>query len=393
MQLSARVITKPEGLTEIEDELAVFVSCNSENPFLLPSFVKTAMCLFPSPNQVPIVLIVRCDDEIIGYCPMQLNRTRFGMHAQPLLGLIAPTSFVLRDTRSQLALELMIRLLFKKLNCKRVHFWSNNQWKHKASLVNACKSSKIILFERPDPEMNHCVIPVNCSWSDYQKVRGKEFRRTLRRISLRLDALGKWDVVSFDVSNSENKNSLHEKIFAVEKQSWKESYRTLVSVPFDNTLAWVLETSPIALEKDLGVKQWVYFLEVNHQPVAYQIGYDFHGTTFFIKTSFNERYRKLGLGKFITTMAIKDVFESKSGGLIDLFSNLPVFDFWNASCLERSRLTLNASGMNSLLVNTKIIVGAAYRHFKPENKRSVYYKPTALVQMVEAKKQSSISTH
>jgi hypothetical protein len=192
MQLSSRVITNPEGLAEIEDELAIFVSYNCENPFLLPSFVKTAMRLFPAPTQVPIVLFVRCDDEIIGYCPVQLNRTKFGMHAQPLLGLIAPTSFVLKDTHSQLALELMIRLLFKKLFCKRVHFWSHNQWTYKASLVNACKSSKISLCERPDPEMSHCVIPVSASWSDYQKTRGKEFRRTLRRISSRLDALGKW---------------------------------------------------------------------------------------------------------------------------------------------------------------------------------------------------------
>jgi hypothetical protein len=40
MQISTRVITDPEGIAEIEDELARFVNCYGENPFLLPSSSK-----------------------------------------------------------------------------------------------------------------------------------------------------------------------------------------------------------------------------------------------------------------------------------------------------------------------------------------------------------------
>ncbi len=361
MQISARVITEPGDIAEIEDELACFVNCHGENPFLLPSFLKSAMGLFPAPNQVPVVLVIKGGNEIIGFCPILLNQTIGGRHATPLLGIIAATSFILKDEHSLLAMEIMLSLLFKKLNCKSVHLWSYHQWKH-------------------------CVIPVDCSWSDHQESLGTDFKRKIRKTSRKLDDLGRWELVSFEGFNPKNESVLCEKVFAVEKQSWKESHRKLVGATCDSSLTWVLETSPSPIEEAFGIKRWFLFLEVDHQPIAYQMGYEFHGTAFFTKTSFNEIYRKLGLGKFITTMAIKKVFESNSVKMIDFLANLPVYDFWEANCLERSKMTLNAQGMNRLFVNTKTLVGIAYRCVKREGNRPLYFKPTAMKQMEEAKK-------
>jgi len=252
--------------------------------------------------------------------------------------------------------------------------------------MKACNSSNITLSETPDPQMNHCVIPVDCSWFDFEEALGKEFKRKLRKISRKLDDLGKWEVVSIEGFNSENKSVLYEKIYAVEKQSWKEFHRKLVGTPSDNNLTWVLDTLPTPIENDLGLNRWFLFLEVDNQPLAYQMGYKFHETAFFTKTSFNETYRKFGLGKFITNMAIKKIFESNSVEKIDFLANLPLYDFWKANCLERSRLTLNSRGINRLFANTKALGGIAYRCVKRERPKSLFYKPTAMKQIEEAKK-------
>jgi len=89
MKLSTTVITDPMAL-DTENNLDGFIESYSNNPFIFSSFIKNAMFQKAHKNQIPTVVIVKLNKEIIGVAPLLLKQRAGIRYCEPLFDFWSP---------------------------------------------------------------------------------------------------------------------------------------------------------------------------------------------------------------------------------------------------------------------------------------------------------------
>ena len=347
MRSLACAILDPRKVSEIREELDAFIGKNSENPFLLSIFIKQTMETALRKDTIPIVLFFRTKGKIIGVVPLVIGK-RFGVRfAAFLFDFWFSPDFIFDLEYNEVCMQNTLSYLFDNLKCQFATFDLPTDSLNINILEQICATNGITYRKKNDAGLNHRIIPVESTWADFQKSRGKKFRCEFRSIERKLDNAGSWQIELFEDANHEEK-TLH-KIAEVESASWKQIWRLQKNRTMDEQLFQLWEGSGFAIRNNPNVKRKVWFLELNCKPIAYSLAIQYKGTAYLAKTSYNNQYRGIYPGIYIFNRAIRDLFNCGEVKKIDFLTNLPFLKKWASKYKSRSRFFLYRGFLPKLL--------------------------------------------
>jgi hypothetical protein len=320
----------------IQKDLDAFSYNCSKNPFIFSPFIKYAMQSNIHKGWIPTVLVSRTEQKIIGFAPLLLKQHIGVRVATSLLKFWLSPDFIIDDEYRENALTHILYVLLKKMRCKSISLYLPAESPNLQVLERACIINGIAFRKKTEQQFGHRVIPIQCSWDDFQKARGGSFRQRFRRMERRLNDVGEWKITLVENTNDEQStNDAFNKILDVEKMSWKETWRLQNKQTIDEDLLWIWKSSSSVENTNPDFKRKIWFLELNDQTVAYTLVIQYKGTAFACKTSYADQYRQLYLGVYVTNAAIKDLFNKKEVQRFDFMTNLPFCKIWSATYLPR----------------------------------------------------------
>ncbi len=269
--ITTNVVTSTNEMQRFEKDLTVFLNKYSSNPFLLYPFIKYIM-LKTRTNSSPLILIVKNDDTIVGFASLLLKK-RFGFRvAVSLHKHTGSPDIVVREDYQREVVKSILFVLLKKMNCKSIMLTMPSESRNLESLLQECNSNKIHFSKYVEKSLDHCLILVNCSWTDYQKSLGGKYRRNIKQTENRLSNLGQWRITYTEATGDEKTadETLHE-IKEVEKNSWKETWRLQAGNTKDEDLEGIWKTSRILTKTNPDFKIMVWILELKNEAVAYTL--------------------------------------------------------------------------------------------------------------------------
>jgi CelD/BcsL family acetyltransferase involved in cellulose biosynthesis len=330
--ISVRVISDTKGILQIKREWNVLVGNSCRNPFLLSEFVKE----FIESRQkgwAPLVLVVSFKNAIIGIVPLMI-RQKFGVRSVRIPNPPFYSEFIIEEQYREVCIESIVDFLFKTLKCKFADFTLPSDSSNFGSLLSQCQARRIHF--KTLPEMGRRIIHLRCTWTEFEAEQGKRFRNEMKRIERNLTKVGPWKIVCAD--GNESPEAI-KKIFAVERNSWKEKWRAQRDESTDEILKIDLRALR-QLSKEPKFKWNIWSLELSGKTIAYQLSIEFKGVVFFAKTAYDEQYKKLYPGIAIQNAAIKEQFNKQQNKYIDLLSDFPYQKTWTNECIPRNRIKL-----------------------------------------------------
>jgi len=341
MSVSSKILVDPVNLADLEQDLDDFVFTWGENPFLLSAFLRTSLETIRSANSFPAVLIVKVAGKVVGLASLSIHRFMGISYANSMLGWWATNDIILSKDHAQTATDTIFRAIFERLGCKFAMTYLPYPCPYLQNLIQAHKSQKKHLVLDSQPSISHAVIHVDQSWNDFLKFRGRYFQKDLRAVERKLNQAGQWRFSLWqNTLKSYNKKLVFEKIMTVEKQSWKEVFRGKQNEMADSQLKWILDSSNNLGHNVPKLNLKIWFLELNDQPIAFTLIFDFKRTAFIVKTSFAEKFRKMSPGFFVNNAAIQDIFNKREVENIDFLSSNSLVKDWDPCILPRMRLTV-----------------------------------------------------
>jgi len=139
----------------------------------------------------------------------------------------------------------------------------------------------------------------------YLAERSKKFRNHLRRMGKKMDGTGKVDFLSRE--NFHDFNSAYEAVLKIESLSWKNSHGTAISSikRQENFYKQLLENI------DNKQNSHLFYLYMDNEPIAYNMGIIKDDTYYYLKTSFIEEYRRLSPSTVLRAKLIETLIEKK----------------------------------------------------------------------------------
>jgi len=135
-------------------------------------------------------------------------------------------------------------------------------------------------------------------------------QREFRRIAGRLDKAGTWQISCVGV----NPSSM-ERILTVERASWKNDWRAQKHLQEDSSLWSILRGCQKNCVPEPFFESEIWFLELNGLTIAYQLVLTCKETAVLAKTSYDSRFKKLSLIKYLINTVIQQTFR-KLGKLL-----------------------------------------------------------------------------
>jgi len=281
-------------------------------------------------------MVLKAENRIIGVAPLAI-RERYGIRfAKPLIKSWFSRDFIIEDNLNDVFMQHLLDFLFRTLGCQIASLDFQSDSKNLETLEKLCRTGRIHVLR--NSEMGHDVLSISHSWEEYQRLRGKNFRRELRRLDRDLTRAGEWRIVS---TNGENDRfDVLDRILNVEKNSWKEAWRARASRSVDEDLLAVWKGSRIAAKTnhDFGSKVW--FLELNGKAIAYSLVLYYKQKGFFVKTSYDKRFGELSPGICVLSAVVHDFFAKREKSFVDFLTHLPFQERWNPVYLPQTRVTL-----------------------------------------------------
>ncbi len=343
IKLSLYAISDPSKILELEEVIDAFVNKWSKNPFLLDGFLSQFITSNRLREGAPFVLLVKADEKIIGIAPLVIKKQLGMQYAEFFPSWWFSPDFVVDDQYREACMRYVVEYLFQSLNCLFARFYLPSESSNLETLEQQCKVHGI-KFSAATNQFRHCILPIECTWNEFQEKKGR--RRIIRQIERKLNQIGPWKIEY--VENASNRQDVLEKILAVERMSWKESWRNGMQMATDEELLMNWEGSQIEAKTATDFKCTVWFLEINRETVAYTFVIKYKGTAFITKTTYDNRYRKFYVGKYIMNMTIRDLFNEGQIKNIDFLTELPFMSFWTSLTLSHVRVLMYKSNLVSL---------------------------------------------
>lgn len=273
----------------------------------------------------PIFLIVKSEGKIVGTAPL-MTRTHLGLRYAEFLpeDWLSP-DFVVDDGYREACIGSIFEYLFEKLNCQFVKLYLPIESRNLKTVKHHCevRGDGFSVYN----QSRHCVLPVDCSWEAFEGRKGR--RRKIRQIERKLDRIAPWEIEYVERLDSEG--DVLDKILDVEKRSWKESFSNDLRNANLEQLLMALEGSKIIGGDISDFKCSVWLLHFNHKPAAYTLAFRYKGTGYIIKTSYDKKYTKSYVGKYINNVAIRDIFNEGYVKTIDFMAAYPFMSFWTST--------------------------------------------------------------
>jgi hypothetical protein len=329
----------------LEKDLTSFLNNSTTNPFLLYPFIKHIM-LKTATTSSPLILVIKKDEEIIGFAPLALKQSfgfrRFGS----LLKYTGSPDIVVKEEYRREVLQNVITILLERMHGKSIILTLPAESQNLISLEHECRLNRITYSKSVEQNMNHCIIPVNCSGTDFQKSLSPKHRKRLRQTERQLTSIGEWKIKSVETSNDDqNASEILDKIHAVEKKSWKENWRQQTGIKQDDDLEGIWETSRILTKTNPNFKAMVWVLELENEPVAYSLVLYYKSNAIIAKTSYASNLSKLSLGVYINNVVLTDLFNGRDVEKIDFLTALPFLKIWHPDVVPRVKFKIVAGAL------------------------------------------------
>lgn len=343
--VTINVISDSSKLLEMEGAWNKFIKNCSENPFLLSGFIKQYMELNRSRGWTPLILVVSANSEIVGISPLKTKR-KFGVQFVKFSSKfwLSP-GFISNDQYREVYISQILDFLFKTLKVQFVDLDMPAGSPNLGIIKQECNARKIHFHALP--EMGCLILPIECTWAEFEKLRGTEFRREFKCAERNLGRFGSWCTTCVEIRNEGSE--VFKKILDVEQRSWKEEQLTRRGkIDPDLLVIWEGSQHLVSIEPDFKLNAW--FLELNGQTLAYVLVPQYKKVAIFAKTSYDQRYRRFYPGKYVMNAAIRDFFNQAKIRKIDFLTDLPVAHTWTSLSLPRVRVVMTRNRVLSTVI-------------------------------------------
>jgi hypothetical protein len=354
-QVTVSVISDSNHLLQIEREWNQFVRDHGASPFCLSEFVRRFLGLSESQGWTAAVLVFRVETALVGVAPLIIRRM-FGIRFAR--SLLHPhdwcmSDFIFEDRYREDCVAIMLDFVLTSLGCQTAFL----------TLPGECLNLQILRQKSCDGKVQFFmvrgegrrILPVECEWAEFEKSKGRRFRKEIRHTEEKLKSIGSLRVVEKGGDESETL----EKILAVERRSWKEEYRTRRGMECDPDLPIVWEGSRYMASIEPNLRLRVFFLELNEETVAYSLFLQYRKEAINMKTSYDKRYKRYYAGKYITHMALRELFNKHEINRIDFVTDLPFLKTWTDLSLPRVTACMCRKGLFSLILKTYVTLRAS----------------------------------
>jgi hypothetical protein len=349
LNFTARVISGSGELRKREVDMASFLRCHSDNPFLLGEFIDIFTQARDLKQNIPLVIMLYADDNIQGIAPLAIHK-RFGLASVQFL---EPSYFspdlVFANENSQRCAEDIVHLLFKKMNTHILDLTFEADSPNLSLITQQFKRQGIRFLTQQSER--HSILRTSGTWEEFSKSRGRNFRKKMKKIVKHLKLAGSWRIVCF-----ENENITPEvikKVFDVEETSWKQEWRARRGQKVDSVLEVTLKASQRIRENEAKFNWRIVFLELNSLPIAYILILEYMNVAYFVKTSYDAKYRQLYPGIYVMNEAIRGYFGTLISR-IDFIADLPFHETWTTDHLQKVRVVATKGLIPALALSSML---------------------------------------
>jgi CelD/BcsL family acetyltransferase involved in cellulose biosynthesis len=238
-RVAAKTISSSRQLLEIETEWNEFIIAHSENPFLLSEFLKLYMDQNQLKGRTPLLLVLSIDRTIVGVATLMIQK-RFGFRvATTVLKPEFSPGLIFLDECQEECIIKVLDFIFREMNCQFAHITLPAESPDVTVLQQTANIKRI--HQLTMPESNHCVLPVDRSWEEFERIRGSDFRREFRIIERNMNRIGLWKTERVELGSTES--DTFDKILKIEKMSWKEADRKQRGQERDKSLLTIWQGS------------------------------------------------------------------------------------------------------------------------------------------------------
>jgi hypothetical protein len=179
MKISIDMASGSSELLSREGAWNEFVDSCSSNPFLLNEFVRRFIERNRPLGWTPFILVLSTNNKIIGISPLMITQKLRVRLAKFLLKPWFSPSLVSNCHNQETCTIYTLEFLFKTLHCQLVDLTLSSE--HLVRIFEqVCRAQKI--FYCTLPELGHRILPITCSWTEFEKSRGAGFRQRFRRM-------------------------------------------------------------------------------------------------------------------------------------------------------------------------------------------------------------------
>jgi hypothetical protein len=157
---------------------------------------------------------------------------------------------------------------------------------------------------------------------------------------------GSWKVTCIE---GDKQADVANRIFAVEKKSWKEKWR-LQRGEIDWGLHIILRAVQKLSQMPQNLRWRTWFLELEGKTIAYVLGIIYKNVAILAKTSYDNQYRKLTPGIITQILAVQQLFNENQSKYIDFLSDLPFMRLWTNTCLPRIGVEISKGIVPTILL-------------------------------------------
>jgi hypothetical protein len=321
MTLSIQIISDLNALGQVSADWDNFLKIHSENPFLFTNFLFQVIS--SNPERIPLFLILRYNEKIIGLAPLHLT-SKFGIRsAEFFLKPELNPDFVIEKKYFNEGFKIINNFLFNFLKCS---FLSLTLDQISATLTEF-RSNKVY-FVSDCCSGSHLILNLPKNIEEYKKLVGKQIRQDVKRTEGRLNASGTWKVLKCD---EQTVSPVIPKILSVDSASWKKVWRSHRKIKSDSGLLVVLNAFSSSVNDFEKKYLWLtWILELNGSPISYQIALinQRNSIAFFVKTGYDNNYKSYSPGVYVCNFAICDLLENSRIQKIDFLTNLEYLKRW-----------------------------------------------------------------
>jgi CelD/BcsL family acetyltransferase involved in cellulose biosynthesis len=262
----------------------------------------------------PLALLVRDGAAVIGIVPLLSQKTSWRIFPARLLALMqnqdAPfADIVLPRTQAVGVLAAALE-----------HLSQRSRW-------DLCSAAKIDRASRTSQILANCLLgqahlrlPGGCSpvldmdrdWQAFWKAQSQRFKKTVRNVANRVEALGSIEIV--DLAASESATECLDAFRAVAARSWKASLP--VSVTRNAGIARFFAALTSTLHRRGQLSLWV--LRLDGVPIATEYHVRDGGTVYALRSDFDDQYREASPGAHLNGFIVRRYFEEGGVRVYDM---------------------------------------------------------------------------
>ena len=303
MRIETEIISNVTSLDFWKDDWEALFAQGEQEPSVSYEWTSALLRNHIRPGDRVYLLIFSMDNRKIGFLPLIASQSRF--LGQNLISL-SPLS-ERYDTHTDILFhgefQDCLAALLQTLRSTAIRwdiFRMGRLLEHQPLLENLetqLQSNKYLRRIQYEPPSFYLTLPE--SMNSYLARRSGKFRNYLRRAEKKIGALG---VVHFDViANQVNLEFAYEQMLTIERNSWKHEHGTAISAISHQTAFY----HALCLGAAAVARLHLSFLYLDDQPVAYNLGYLHNRRYYYLKTSYDEKYRAVGVATFARARLIE----------------------------------------------------------------------------------------